>query len=103
MEEVKAYRSLNGNIYTDKAEAKSMDKQHLITKHFINNIKYTSVEHLFEARDYKKGWEKLKQEIQIAISNNVDKYFEDIKPKEKQLLTDNKDIKNENIRIKKSN
>jgi len=92
MEKVTAYKSLNGQVYTELETAQEADKRHLIWKHFINNMNFGRLQNLFDSKDFKKAFSELKLEIEARISQNIDSYIKEIQPKEnkKQLLTDNK-------------
>lgn len=94
MEKITAYKSLNGQVYTDLETAKQADKRHLIHKHFINNMNLGRLQKLFDSKDFKKAFAELNLEIEARIEQNIDSYIKEIQLKKetKQLLTDNKKV-----------
>lgn len=108
MEEIKAFRSIDGTIHLTENEAQQQDKVILINKIFIDRIDMVQISRNSKL-DNKQSIEENKNIIRTTIKLNIDEYITEINKlrnnisvtqENKHLLLDSASLQNNN---KKSN
>lgn len=108
MEQIKAFRSIDGTIHLTENEAQQQDKVILINKIFIDRIDMVQISRNSKL-DNKQSIEENKNIIRTTIKLNIDEYITEINKlrnnisvtqENKHLLLDSASLQNNN---KKSN
>jgi len=108
MEQIKAFRSIDGTIHLTENEAQQQDKVILINKIFIDRIDMVQISRNSKL-DNKQSIEENKNIIRTTIKLNIDEYITEINKlrnnisvtqENKHLLLDSASLENNN---KKSN